>query len=118
MTKSTIRRRRDYSPFASTAVCPRVYQPAALPERPHPAQAAGPSRNRSDACARCRRAKKQGLVDTTRSWLVDETGVSSGPDGSAEVNEVIDLFISFAHADNERPQSAAQGWVTTLVSEL
>jgi hypothetical protein len=58
------------------------------------------------------------LVDTTRSWLVDETGVSSGPDGSAEVNEVIDLFISFAHADNERPQSAAQGWVTTLVSEL
>lgn len=32
--------------------------------------------------------------------------------------EVVDIFVSYADADNEVPAGATQGWVTTLVGEL
>jgi hypothetical protein len=46
--------------------------------------------------------------------------MSSGPSGdSARGDEgSVDVFVSYAHADDEVPVGAEQGWVTTLVGEL
>jgi hypothetical protein len=33
-------------------------------------------------------------------------------------DEVIDIFVSYAHSDDEPPTGATEGWVTTLKNEL
>ncbi len=39
-------------------------------------------------------------------------------DAGGDADEVIDLFVSYAHCDNETPRGADAGWVSTLVDEL
>ncbi len=46
--------------------------------------------------------------------------MSNGPFPSSAPTdgETVDVFVSYAHADDEVPIGAEQGWVTTLVGEL
>src|SRR6266850_1590190 len=39
-------------------------------------------------------------------------------DGPASADALYDVFVSYAHADDEIPAGAARGWVTTLAAEL
>ena len=45
-------------------------------------------------------------------------GDSTIQQGIHSDGEVYDLFVSYAHADDEVPAGATHGWVTTLVTEL
>ena len=40
------------------------------------------------------------------------------PSSAPSEGETVDVFVSYAHADDEVPTGAERGWVTTLVGEL
>jgi hypothetical protein len=45
-------------------------------------------------------------------------GEANGNQATADGDEDFDLFVSYAHSDDEVPIGAEQGWVTTLVGQL
>lgn len=45
-------------------------------------------------------------------------GVKTGQPSGGAGDDDIDVFVSYAHADDEPPTGVKNGWVTTLVEEL
>ena len=58
------------------------------------------------------------MVDVPRLAVWKRSRTLAAPSGGSRVARAADIFISYAHADDEVPQGARFGWVTTLAGEL